>query len=48
MIWNGFKAVGNKEAMVANCASIPHQAEEIERLPVDAAEIPYAWNLRHG
>jgi dTDP-4-dehydrorhamnose 3,5-epimerase len=48
MIWNGFKAVGNKEAMVANCASIPHQTEEIERLPVDAVEIPYAWNLRHG
>jgi len=48
MIWNGFKAVGDKEAIVANCASIPHQPEEIERLPADSREIPYFWDLRHG
>jgi len=48
LIWNGFKAVGGKEAIVANCASIPHQSEEIERLPADSHEIPYSWDLRQG
>jgi dTDP-4-dehydrorhamnose 3,5-epimerase len=47
MIWNGFKAVGSVEAIVANCATIPHQAEEIQRLPVDSQQIPYEWQIKH-
>lgn len=47
MIWNGFKAVGSVEAIVANCATIPHQAEEIQRLPVESREIPYDWQIKH-
>lgn len=48
MIWNGFKAVGSIEAIVANCANMPHDANEIERLPADSPKIPYAWELKHG
>jgi dTDP-4-dehydrorhamnose 3,5-epimerase len=48
MIWNGFKAVGSVEAIVANCATIPHDSSEIQRLPADSADIPYTWELRHG
>lgn len=45
-IWNGFKGVGLKEAIVANCATIPHDPEEIRRLdPLDAS-IPYDWGLK--
>ena len=29
---NGFKAIGTEKAIVANCASIAHDPEEIERL----------------
>jgi dTDP-4-dehydrorhamnose 3,5-epimerase len=47
MIWNGFKAVGSVEAIVANCATIPHQAEEIQRLPVESQQIPYDWQIKH-
>jgi dTDP-4-dehydrorhamnose 3,5-epimerase len=47
-IINGFKAVGNEKAIVANCASIPHDPEEIERFdPVDK-KIGYNWNIRNG
>jgi dTDP-4-dehydrorhamnose 3,5-epimerase len=47
MIWNVFKAVGSVEAIVANCATIPHQAEEIQRLPLDSLQIPYDWQIKH-
>ena len=48
MIWNGFKGVGTETAIVANCASLPHDPSEIERLDPRTAPIPYDWNIRHG
>jgi dTDP-4-dehydrorhamnose 3,5-epimerase len=45
---NGFKAIGNEKAIVANCATIPHDPAEIERFdPFDPA-IGYDWDIRHG
>ncbi|MGH8671611.1 MAG: dTDP-4-dehydrorhamnose 3,5-epimerase family protein [Burkholderiales bacterium] len=47
LIWNGFKGIGSEMAIVANCASIPHDPLEIERRdPFDPA-IPYDWRLMH-
>jgi dTDP-4-dehydrorhamnose 3,5-epimerase len=48
LVWNGFKGEGAAPALVANCATIPHDPEEIERLDPNASEIPYDWALRHG
>ncbi len=48
LIWNGFKGEGVSPALVANCASEPHDPEEIERLDPFANEIPYDWSLRNG
>ncbi|MHB1651435.1 MAG: dTDP-4-dehydrorhamnose 3,5-epimerase family protein [Desulfitobacteriaceae bacterium] len=45
-IWNGFKGVGLKEAIVANCATIPHDPEEILRLDPFDVSIPYDWGLK--
>jgi dTDP-4-dehydrorhamnose 3,5-epimerase len=47
-IWNGFKGVGNNPALVANCATIPHDPSEIERLDPFSKKIPYDWSLRNG
>jgi dTDP-4-dehydrorhamnose 3,5-epimerase len=47
MVWNGFKGVGTSPAMVANCATIPHDPEEIERLEPTSQKIPYDWGLKH-
>ena len=47
LIWNGFKSVGTQTAIVANCATLPHSQDEIERLPAVDSSIPYDWNLKH-
>ena len=48
LVWNGFKGVGTTEAIVANCATIPHDPDEIERLDPFSPRIPYRWDVRHG
>lgn len=48
LVWNGFKGIGTEPALVANCATIPHDPGEIDRRnPFDPA-IPYDWSIRHG
>ena len=46
-IWNGFKGIGIQAAIVANCANIPHDPMEIQRLDPSSEYIPYNWNLEH-
>ncbi len=48
LVWNGFKGVGTETAIVANCATHPHDPDEIQRLDPFTAEIPYDWELKHG
>ncbi len=47
-IANGYKAYGNKEAILANCATIAHEPDEMLRMPFNTDEIPYNWDLRQG
>jgi dTDP-4-dehydrorhamnose 3,5-epimerase len=47
-VWNGFKGAGTVPALVANCSTIPHRPDEIERLDPFHNDIPYDWDLRHG
>ena len=47
LVWNGFKGIGQEMAIVANCASIPHDPEEIERLDPFDKLIPYDWGINH-
>ena len=42
-LWYGFTALGTGDAMIANCASIPHDPQEVERVPPDHPAIPYRW-----
>jgi dTDP-4-dehydrorhamnose 3,5-epimerase len=46
-VWNGFKGVGTTPAIVANCASMAHDPEEIRRLDPFDKSIPYDWALKH-
>jgi dTDP-4-dehydrorhamnose 3,5-epimerase len=48
LVWNGFKGIGTGPALIANCATIPHDPAEIERLSPFDSHIPYNWDLRHG
>ena len=38
----------NKEAILANCATIAHEPDEMLRMPFNTDEIPYNWDLRQG
>jgi dTDP-4-dehydrorhamnose 3,5-epimerase len=40
---NGFKAIGTKTAIVANCATIPHDPQEIIRYDPHGNTVPYSW-----
>lgn len=46
-VWNGFKGVGTTPAVVANCATEPHDPEEIRRMDPFSPDIPYDWSLKH-
>ena len=47
LVWNGFKGIGNKVSIVANCANIPHDPDEIIRKAVSDSSIPYDWAIKH-
>lgn len=46
LVWNGFKGIGIGPALVANCASIAHDPDEIVRKDPFTPDIPYDWGLR--
>lgn len=46
-VWNGFKGIGDEMAIVANCSSIPHDPEEIDRLDPSDRRIPYDWAIKN-
>jgi dTDP-4-dehydrorhamnose 3,5-epimerase len=48
MVWNGFKGIGTVPALVANCATVPHDPNEIRRMNYNDASIPYDWEIKHG
>ena len=42
-IWNGFCSSNDKFAILANCSDIPHDKEEIIRLPYNDEKFSYKW-----
>ena len=47
-IANGYKAYGDKMVILANCATEPHDPNEIIRINPFTDKIPYIWDLNHG
>lgn len=47
-VWNGFKGIGIKPAIVANCSTLPHDPKEIIRMdPFNNKIIKYDWAIKH-
>ncbi len=46
-IVNGYKTYGDKPVILANCATEPHDPEEIIRIDPYTPDIPYDWGLKH-
>lgn len=45
-IWNGIRGLGVKTSIIANCASIPFDENEITRLDPRSPQIPYDWSIK--
>ena len=43
MVWSGSKCLSDTPAIMANCASIPHDPVEVEHLMLDDPAISYQW-----
>lgn len=46
-IWNGYKGGGAEPAIVANCATQPHDPKEMIRLDPFSEKIGYDWKLKN-
>jgi dTDP-4-dehydrorhamnose 3,5-epimerase len=46
-ILNGYKTLGVRPAILANCATEPHDPAEMERIDPFDPSVPYDWSLRH-
>jgi len=44
LIWYGFKGVSSGPSLIANCADMPHDPNEAERIEAFDRRIPYDWN----
>ena len=45
-LWNGFKGLGTTDSIVANCATLPHDPDEIIRVDPNSTlqrGVPYSW-----
>ncbi|WP_337995975.1 dTDP-4-dehydrorhamnose 3,5-epimerase [Oleispirillum naphthae] len=42
-IWMSFAAIGGEPALLANCASLPHDPAESEKKPIGTPDIPFRW-----
>jgi dTDP-4-dehydrorhamnose 3,5-epimerase len=45
LVWNGFKGAGVTDSIVANCSTIQHDPDEIDRMDPFTDKIPYKWDL---
>lgn len=43
MVWYGFTGLGKVDSLIANCASLPHDAAEVDRMVLESPKIPYDW-----
>lgn len=43
LIWYGFKGMAQHRSLIVNCADLPHDTNETERLHIDNGHIPYSW-----
>jgi len=45
-VWSGFLGLSAEPAIVANCATAPHDPAEVDRRAEDDAAVPYTWGSR--
>ena len=43
-VWYGFQGLSEEPAMLVNCATLPHDPEESQIMPLESNTIPYKWS----
>ena len=43
---NGYKCIGSKKCIVANCSTLPHDSDEMVRYEPTSNVVPYDWNIK--
>lgn len=43
MVWYGFQGLGTGDSLIANCASIAHDPNEVDRAHFKGGDVPYVW-----
>ena len=43
-VYTSFKGVSSMDALIANCTTLPHDAQESDSLDPFTRKIPYQWN----
>ncbi len=42
-VWYSFKNIGHEISILANCTTLTHNPNEIEKMPINNKVIPYDW-----
>lgn len=45
-VWNGFKCIGGKEAILCNCAESTYEENKQQRISPFDKKVPYNWDLK--
>jgi len=43
MLWSGFQNIGTSDALLSNCATIPHDPDEANQKAIDDPSITFDW-----
>jgi dTDP-4-dehydrorhamnose 3,5-epimerase len=46
MIWFGFQNIGPTDALLANCATIPHEPGEAETRGLNDVSFHFDWSIK--
>lgn len=44
LLWYGFKGIAPGTSLIANCANLTHDPQEVENLDSSTKSIPYSWS----
>ena len=48
LVFYGFEGISPVPALIANCADLPHDPDEVERVDAFDKRIPYEWGMDVG
>lgn len=44
-VWSSFKCISSTPALLANCATAPHNPKDVEKKEINSPDISYHWEM---